>query len=201
MLRSLALLMLIATAASAAEPVITASPAGVTVDLADYGQQLRVKLNIRELPGIPPEIAGYSVTLGDKPGPDPDPDPPNPPPPPGPPPAGEFGIAPEIYRLAVAVQSGTRKADCLRLAGECDALAKRIRDLGPNGKPGDVNKALTDIVTVLMSLGAEWDPLKKSAGEKLKEIVVREKLPSSGDLSRWAKLIAEVGVGFAYAGR
>lgn len=199
MLRPLVCALLLSSLASAAEPVITASPSGVSVDLADYGRSLRVKLHVRELPGIPPEIAGYSVTLSDAPGPTPDPDPPVPPP--GPPPAGEFGIAPEIYRLAIAVTSPSRKADCNRLADQADAISKRIKDLGATGKPADINKALQDVVATLLALGPEWDALKQTAGAKLKDIVTREKLPTSGDLTRWATLLGEVAMGFRYAGR
>lgn len=123
------------------------------------------------------------------PTPIPQPNPPLPPPPePGPidpapprpaPPAGEFGIAPQLYALAKSVG---KPADCKLLADKLAGLAAKC-DAGA----ATMQAVLNELAATLATLGPEWSGLKTAAKPALLAIHMAGKLPDVAALSRLLK--------------
>jgi hypothetical protein len=123
-------------------------------------------------------------------GPKPD-DKPAPPPPPKEPtlPAGEFGIAGEVFKAAMLVQSPTRAEDARKLAESCEALAAKIA-AGAITSPQDI---ANEMAASIKSRGSAWSAFSLVVGNKLKELYLSGKLSTA---AQWRKLVLEAKIGF-----
>ena len=133
-----------------------------------------------EIPGNapcpPPEPQPVAPQPIVPPGPTPIPQPVNPQPVDNTPGPGEFGIAVEVYRAALAATSPTRVQDCQRLASECRRIA--------GGQADSLNALATQMVAVLVTLPAGWDSLKSKVKTTVASLAVSGRIKSAADLQR-----------------
>jgi hypothetical protein len=121
--------------------------------------------------------------------PQPQPTPPQPAPQP-PIPDGEFGIGPELVRMARKIN---RPADCKRVAREALGLAAKIRaGAVPNGQA-----VLVEMAAILKTLGNEWDSVRQLARIAIEALYRSGKLK---DMDAWARLLIELAAALALAG-
>jgi hypothetical protein len=121
--------------------------------------------------------------------PQPLPTPPQPAPQP-PTPDGEFGIGPELVRMARKIN---RPADCKRVAREALGLAAKIRaGAVPNGQA-----VLVEMAAILKTLGTEWDSVRQLARIAIEALYRSGKLK---DMDAWARLLIELAAALALAG-
>lgn len=106
------------------------------------------------------------------------------------PPPGEFGIAPDVYRAALAATSPTRVQDCQRLASECRRIA--------GGQADSLNALATQMVAVLVTLPAGWDSLKSKVKTTVATLAVSGRIKSAADMQR---LLLELADAFERAAR
>lgn len=120
-----------------------------------------------------------------QPGPQPAPQPaptPSPTPAPSPiPPAGEFGIAPQVYTLARAVG---KPDDCRLLADKAQALAAKCVAGGIT-----LQAAINEVAADLQQIGPEWSALKTATKGSLMSLYMAGKL---SDASAFGRLLKEI---------
>jgi hypothetical protein len=104
-------------------------------------------------------------------------------------PAGEFGIAGEVYKAAMLVQSPTRADDARKLAESCEALAAKIA-AGAITSPQDI---ANEMAGSIKSRGSAWSAFSLLVGNKLKELYLSGKLSTA---AQWRKLVLEAKIGF-----
>lgn len=103
---------------------------------------------------------------------------------------GEFGIAPDVYRAALAATSPTRVQDCQRLSAECRRIA--------GGQADSLNALATQMVAVLVTLPAGWDALKGKVKTTVATLAVSGRIKTAADLQR---LLLELADAFERAAR
>lgn len=157
------------------------------------------------------DLADWVVTIPGNPGPQPPvptpvPIPPGPVPPrpvpPGPPPPqpapefpdGQFKIAGDVYRWAVAVNSVSRAADARALAEAANSIASAIA-AGTLTTPQKILAAL--LAANNAALGprvGDWKPFGDQYSARLKQLYLAGRLP---DNAAWAALLRETGAGLS----